>query len=103
MISLNIDLRFNACPKGADTDLLKDTVCYLELVQLISEYCQNKRFNLIENVTKSLHKEITYFISPHKHLIKSVTVELHKISPPITNVHGGVKWTYHINCDEGVL
>lgn len=102
MISLDVDIHFKTCPAGADTDLLDDTVCYLTLVQLITDYCGSKSFNLIEHLAKSVYQVITSFLIPRKHILASITVELHKISPPVPNVHGGVKWKHHVSC-EGTL
>ncbi len=99
MVAFNIDLFFRASPKGAETDDLKDTVCYLAVVDLVTKHCQSKRFNLIESLAKSVHDKIIDFLSPYKHQLKSVTVELHKVSPPVPNIHGGVKWTHHVNHD----
>ena len=101
MISLNIDLYFRSCPEGADKDNLKGTVCYFELVQLVTSYCQSRSFNVIENLTQSIYKAISSFLSPSKHLIESIKIEASKVSPPVPNVHGGVRWTHHIAEDKG--
>ncbi len=95
MISLDIDLFFNSCPKGSKTDNLVDTICYHELIKLVTSHCQNKNFNLIEHLTQSIYNKISDFLMPQKHIIDSVKIEIHKISPPVLNLHGGVSWTHH--------
>lgn len=97
MVSINIDLHFTRCLDGADTDRIEDVVCYLNLVKALTAYCESKRFNLIENLAKSICVKIANLISQNSHLVKSIVIELHKISPPVPGVHGGVKWTHHLN------
>ena len=97
MISLTININFTNPPLGANTDLLQDTVCYLDIVRTVTLYCQNNRFNLIEYLAKSVHQKISDSLESYIHQLQSITVTLHKISPPIPGVHGGVKWIHHVN------
>lgn len=97
MVSFDLDIAFIEAPMGADTDLLQDTVCYRQLVELIHLHCQGKKFNLIEHLAKSVHQKIAESLSFYSHQLESITVTLHKISPPVPGIHGGVKWTHHIN------
>ncbi len=97
MISLTINVSFINPPLGADTDLLQDTVCYLDLVETVTLYCQGKRFNLIEYLAKCVHEKVSDSLTSCIHQLQSITVTLHKISPPVPGVHGGVKWTHHVN------
>ena len=94
MISVNINIEFIQHPEGCNSDDLNDTVCYLKLTQHISSYLENKKFNLIEFLAKKIHEIIEDFVSNFKKIISSITVEIHKISPPVANVHGGVKWMH---------
>ena len=100
LISFNISLDFNSSPKGSSTDNLEDTICYLRLVEAIKAHCKNKRFNLIECLTESIHKLIKQLLLPHHNLIASIKIITHKVSPPIQDVHGGVVFTYCVNSDE---
>jgi dihydroneopterin aldolase len=97
MVSFSIDINFKTLPAGAQTDSLQDTVCYLDLVTIITRQCQEKKFNLVEHLAKSVHEKIAASLSAHIHQLQSITVTLHKISPPVPGVHGGVKWRHHIN------
>ena len=97
MVSFSIDINFKTLPPGAQTDLLEDTVCYLDLVHIITLHCQEKKFNLIEHLTATVHEKISDTLAPVIHQLQSIAVTLHKISPPVPGVHGGVKWTHHIN------
>lgn len=97
MVSFNINVNFTNSPLGADTDLLQDTVCYFNLVETVTLYCQKNRFNLIEYLAKSVHQKISHSLASYIHQLQSITVTLHKISPPVSGVHGGVKWTHHVN------
>ena len=97
MVSFNINVNFTNSPLGADTDLLQDTVCYFNLVETVTLHCQEKKFNLIEYLAKSVHQKISDYLESYSHHLQSITVTLHKISPPVQGVHGGVKWTHHVN------
>ncbi len=100
LISFNINLDFNSSPKGASTDSLEDTICYLRLVEAIKAYCKNKRFNLIECLTESIYKLIEQLLLPHYNLIASIKIITHKVSPPVEYVYGGVVFTYCVNSEE---
>ena len=100
LISFNINLDFNSPPKGASTDNLEDTICYLRLVEEIKAYCKNKRFNLIECLTESIYKLTEQLLLPNHNLIASIKITTHKVSPPAPDVHGGVVFTYCVNSEE---
>ncbi len=97
MISLNIDLCFEVCPQGAYTDKLKDVVCYSKIVELITVFCQDKHFNLVEYLTESIYKAIFDYLNSFQHLTQSIKIETRKVSPPVPNIHGGISWTHYIN------
>jgi dihydroneopterin aldolase len=96
-ISFNISIDFTKPPMGADTGLLEDTVSYRDLVETVTLHCQGGRFNLIEALAKSVHQKISDSLAPYIHQLQSIEVTLHKISPPVPHVHGGVKWTHLVN------
>ncbi|MFU7502667.1 MAG: dihydroneopterin aldolase [Candidatus Tisiphia sp.] len=97
MVSFNIDLCFKVCPQGAYTDNLKDVVCYLKIVELITVFCQGKCFNVVEHLTESIYKAIFDYLNSFQHLIQLIKIEIRKVSPPVPNIHGGISWTYYIN------
>ncbi|WP_265025286.1 MAG: dihydroneopterin aldolase [Wolbachia endosymbiont of Ephestia elutella] len=97
LVSIDIDLTFKSPPSGLTTDQLKDTICYLEVVQNIQSLVQGKQFNLIEHLTHEIYRAINNLLLRKKHIISSVRVTTHKIAPPVPGVHGGVFFTY---CNE---
>ena len=97
MVSFNIDINFTHAPPGVNTDLLQDAVCYLNLVETVTQHCHKNRFNLIEYLAQSVHEKISDLLALHINQLQSITVTLHKVSPPVPGVHGGVKWTHHVN------
>lgn len=97
LVSIDVDFTFKSPPSGLTTDQLKDTICYLEVVQNIQSLVQSKQFNLIEHLTHEIYRAINNLLLRKKHIISSVRVTTHKIAPPVPGVHGGVFFTY---CNE---
>uniref|UniRef100_A0A3B0IZS6 dihydroneopterin aldolase n=1 Tax=Wolbachia endosymbiont of Aleurodicus dispersus TaxID=1288877 RepID=A0A3B0IZS6_9RICK len=97
LVSIDVDFTFKSPPSGLTTDQLKDTICYLEVVQNIQSLVQGKQFNLIEHLTHEIYRAINNLLLRKKHIISSVRVTTHKIAPPVPGVHGGVFFTY---CNE---
>ncbi|WP_353288091.1 dihydroneopterin aldolase [Wolbachia endosymbiont (group B) of Gerris lacustris] len=97
LVSIDIDFTFKSPLLGLTTDQLKDTICYLEVVQNIQSLVQGKQFNLIEHLTHEIYRAISNLLLRKKHIISSVKVTTHKIAPPVPGVHGGVFFTY---CNE---
>jgi len=93
LVSFDIDLFFKAIPIGASSDNIEDTICYLKLTEIINNFCQNKRFNLIEYLTYDIYKIIVSSIDQNS-LLSLIKVTAKKISPPVPNIHGGVSFTY---------
>ncbi|WP_264375097.1 dihydroneopterin aldolase [Wolbachia endosymbiont (group B) of Carcina quercana] len=90
LVSIDVDFTFKSPPSGLTTDQLKDTICYLEVVQNIQSLVQGKQFNLIEHLTHEIYRAINNLLLRKKHIISSVRVTTHKIAPPVSGVHGGV-------------
>lgn len=97
LVSIDVDFTFKSPPLGLTTDQLKDTICYLEVVQNIQSLVQSKQFNLIEHLTHEIYRAINNLLLRKKHIISSVKVTTHKTAPPVPGVHGGVFFTY---CNE---
>ncbi len=95
MISLDININFKSCLKGAETDNLSDAICYAQLVKEVELATKGKKFNLVEKLAKSVHDAVTIFASNHQEYIEFIEVIVHKISPPVPSIHGGVKWLHH--------
>ena len=96
LVSLNIELYFKSLPEGAANDGLEDTVCYSDLVLNVKSFCQNRKFNLVENLTREIYKVVEESLKQHRSLVSFICVTGHKISPPVPDIHGGVTFTY---CD----
>ncbi len=94
LVSLNIDLMFNQIPKALYTDNLEDTICYLKLTEDIKSFCKGKRFNLIEYLIENIRQVIEFSLGDNKSLISSINITLNKVSPPVSDVHGGVSISY---------
>lgn len=97
MVSIDLILHFKTCPTGATTDSLEDTVCYVGIVQTLIAYCESREFKLIEHLAQCMHQKITDSLAARQDLLQSITINLRKISPPVSHVHGGVQWTHHVN------
>lgn len=97
LVSIDVDVTFKSPPLGLTTDQLKDTICYLEVVQNIQSLVQGKQLNLIEHLTHEIYRAINNLLLRKKHIISSVKVTTHKTAPPVPGVHGGVFFTY---CNE---
>lgn len=97
LVSIDVDFTFKSPPSGLTTDQLKDTICYLEVVQNIQSLVQGKQFNLIEHLTHEIYGAINNLLLRKKHIISSVKVTTHKTAPPVPGVRGGVFFTY---CNE---
>jgi dihydroneopterin aldolase len=89
-MSITVDVYFNNCPKGAKTDNLNDTACYLQTVNTIIMLAQNQHFHLIEHLAQSIHQAIINHLS----LADAVSVTVLKMAPPVQHVHGGISFTY---------
>ena len=97
LVSLNIELYFKSLPEGAKNDRLEDTVCYSDLVQNVKSFCQNRKFNLIEHLTREIYKVVEEPLKQQRSLVAFICVTGHKMLPPVPDIHGGITFTY---CDE---
>ena len=76
MINLSLELSFAALPVACQTDQLKDTVDYAQLVHKIENYCTHKEFALIEHLGWSIFK-----------LVKTLIPETCQLKVRITKNH----------------
>lgn len=93
LVSLNIEIGFKSLPKGAKTDELEDTICYLELVEAIKAHCKDRSFNLIERLTSEVHNIVESSVAGNE-IVDYINITTHKVAPPVEGVHGGVFFTY---------
>ena len=92
LVSIDIDLFFH--PIAVTTDRVEDTICYRKIVEHIQEYVQDKKFNLIEYLARSLHRSICVLIEKEGHSISDLHITVHKVNPPVPGIYGGVYFTY---------
>lgn len=55
ILEIDITMDFHVPPKGGETDLLENTVCYDELLQELNIQFKNKMFHLIETVATQIY------------------------------------------------
>lgn len=90
-ISFDIQLHLRDIP-ALQSDKLEDTICYAEVVSKISQFCQERSFNLIEFLAAQVHEMIKNLVNlPANKIIVKAT----KLSSPIANIVGGVSFVYH--------
>ncbi len=95
-VNFNIELTFTNNLKAMLSDCLNDAVCYAKIAKNIEDYCKDKKFNLIEHLTKSVAQIIEESLDTKKQLISSVKLIVHKINPPIPNLLRGVTFEYFV-------
>lgn len=100
MVSFSIYIDFKNVPKGAKTDSIEDTVCYLDIVRAIKECCQSQHFNLIEHLTESVLDLMQIMPIRNRSIISTIKIETCKLAPPVPGVQGGVVCTRCISFGE---
>ncbi|WP_316353442.1 dihydroneopterin aldolase [Candidatus Trichorickettsia mobilis] len=93
-VSISTSFVFPAAPKGAYTDLISDSICYRQAVELIQETVEGKEFNLIEHLTVSVYDALFNYINEVGYNNLQIKVVATKISPPIPGLYGGVSFSY---------
>lgn len=93
-ISVHIQLSYANPPSGTQTDQLTDVICYQHIVELASATATQKAYNLIEHLAASIHQTIQQYLTQINYKDTHVVVTIHKLSPPIPNVLGGVLFRY---------
>ncbi len=90
-ISIDIYITFLECPEGSHTDNIKDVICYAELTKEITEFCKDKKFNLIEYLASEIYNLISNSILTE---YEKITVKIAKLKSPIEGIHGSISFTY---------
>lgn len=87
-VSLKIDFSFQAemAPKGFFTDRLDETVCYAKICETLKHRTADREYHLIEFLAHDLVRGLTESLLSDL----SFTLKVHKISPPIEGLKGGV-------------
>jgi len=75
MRSVTMDLRvkFPAPPLGCESDQLKDTYCYADMVEYLKDKIGDRKFQLIEYLSKEVHRLLKDYFPPETHVGVRVT------------------------------
>jgi dihydroneopterin aldolase len=88
-VDLDLAIRFPAPPSACETDELKDTVCYAELLDAARTHCQGREFRLLEKLASELLARLRREVPPGAELWLRVT----KLYPPVPELRGGVSFS----------
>jgi FolB domain-containing protein len=88
-IEFNISIIFISLPRACSSGNINDAICYAKLVDAIKAFCLNKEFNLIEQLSFSLHQHLK------KHLLypeDKLQLQICK-KPPLAEIKGDCCFT----------
>lgn len=88
-VDLDVMVRFDDYPAACESDELKDTVCYAELIESARAVCEKREFKLIEKLANEIYRRLRYQVPPESDLWLRVI----KLNPPIADLHGGVSFS----------
>lgn len=88
-VFVDIDIGLPQPPKACVSDELKDTFCYATLIEHLRQHLTDKRFRLIEYLSREIYQTIKVKL-PFPTLI-NVQVTKH---PPLSGLTGGVCFNY---------
>ncbi len=86
-VRFSVDVYLDEKLLAERSDSLTDTICYTQICEKIQELVEGKEFNLVE----SLARQTIDFIKDQLNL-PLLRVWVHKVSPPVNGLHGGVKY-----------
>lgn len=55
---------------------------------------EHKNFNLIEHLASNIYEVVQDYLTKGNQSIGALKITVHKMAPPVPNVHGGVHFTY---------
>ncbi len=85
-VRIGAEIQFSRIPQGMISDRLEETICYAEISNAFREWCLHREFALVEKLAYELFvilREMTGADS-------KVNVSVHKVSPPVEGLTGGV-------------
>lgn len=88
-VRIDAQIRFSEPPSGCCTDRLEDTYCYDKVIAFLKEKLAGRRFQLIENFTKTLYELLKSHFPENTHLAVRVTKQ-----PGIPELTQGVTFEY---------
>ena len=97
LVSVAIEINLQNIPKGADTDRLEDTICYSMLTKHIQNFVKDRKFHLIEKLSKDICDCIYMFLMAKQYSALVIKVTVHKNMSSVSAIKGGVFFTYSRN------
>ena len=88
-VIFHITVGFQSAPIEEKTDQLQNSVCYFALCKRVQKLVAQNHFCLIENLGSTVLENLKSFL-PKKVALK---VSVHKVSPPVPYLKGGVSYT----------
>jgi len=93
MVAFDVAIEFLKTPEAIYTDEIKDCFCYAEAVDIIKKCCKSKSYNLIEYLAADVYEVIRQALDKQNYKTVEMSVTLHKLSPPVPDIHGAVSFT----------
>ena len=87
-VRVSVELRFARPPAGGITDELGDTICYASLCEALRSYARGREFHLVEKMAADFLELLQAALQGRA----EVAVSVHKVSPPIDGLLGGVEY-----------
>lgn len=93
-VRIDIEFLFQKEILAIKSDNLHDTICYVQVTELLQSLVEEKSFNLIEYLTYCMFETIEEKLLLPNHFDIHWKITVTKLSPPVANVHGGVSFSY---------
>ncbi len=93
LVAFDVDIAFQGSPKAIHTDEIKDGFCYAEAAELIKKCIKSKPYNLIEYLAADVYEVIREALDKQEYKAAEISVTVHKLSPPVPDIHGAVSFT----------
>lgn len=87
-VRVSIEFRFSEAPRGAESDALKDTICYARVSESLVEHLRGREYSLIEKMAADFHGILKSMIEERA----EISLAVHKVRPPIEGLLGGVEY-----------
>ena len=88
-VDLDLALRFPTPPEACETDELKDTVCYADLIASARDHVSGREFRLLERLASELLARLRRELPAETEVWLRVT----KLYPPVPELRGGVSFS----------
>lgn len=84
-VRVSAEFRFKELVKGAQTDELKDALCYAQACDLVRQIAQKREYKLIERLGFDCFLALKEWAGPDC----QIALRIHKVQPPVQNLLGG--------------